>query len=676
MQSDTNPVLNQKLEKEDHGFFTKIGGLLFRVYRVFNKENSNMIRDDSFIELSNNETVPSKLRISAGGHVLIKSAANTTINSSGHRNETVKGTRQVVIAGKDTVYNKSDKVQLHGSQTDKEKQAAENLQKITEDIQQKRIDAIKNTKGLPQACPVCSVTHLVDTKSSLISRIFAFIRRTVGSFFCFPIDIIQKLANTFIAPILSRKTNIALTAGKACGSPACKNGAIESPIAKLKAADQVSAKAIKANEKQISEYSKILGAGGAEIISKKSDVIHKVGLKKNNAKCYQEVGNHTFAFYFVVGSSYPNALAYQSKGSAPKIVHIPPQETHGSMMLDIANKFTINAGSPGIELVTTGRIQCIGGDVVINATEGEALFGSGNVTTIKGKNVIIDADDRSGDCGFAIQSPHTMVNGSFNVKGDCAVKGHLTSDGALSVPYLIVPSMRTESTAGASSKQNVEWAQWSYTALAKATANFAIDAVFRYAMTGYIMTIAGLYAYTIESVNLIMLALPIEPMPTGFALGFIYSVVYNFPHTHGTVGNDHSHSVTIPKGSYWNDVKSWGSERKAGSSVPTPSPINGDTPSPGPKSKGGACGGGGLYTQARNEKYKLKKTDPYDGRNFIPLNIKRLPDGTLDPEPQLSVLLDPAPTALSGNYQPPPFVSIYDTDGNIIGNRPNFEDYC
>jgi hypothetical protein len=238
-----------------------------------------------------------------------------------------------------------------------------------------------------------------------------------------------------------------------------------------------------------------------------------------------------------------------------------------------------------------------------------------------------------------------MVHGSFNVRGDAAFKGHLTTDGAISCPYLIVPSMRSVSTASSSSKMKVEHANWHVSGATLAVANLVKDLVFRYIMSGYIFSVAGIYALVVETYDTIMMAMTLELNITGICFGYaacvygggpFFGYVMNYVHNHGKCGDDHSHDVNVPKSSTWNTRKGWGQERMAGSSVPTPSPVNGDETSPGPRSKSGGCGGGGLYTKDRNERYKLNPLDPFNGLNRIAVPIKRNPDGTLNPLPKYS----------------------------------------
>ena len=665
--SNNDPVINQSAEREHHGFFTKVGALLFGVQKSSDKQGSKVVKDESFIGLQDHWGSMVKLVM---GNAIVKAVFNLGLYASNNLTVSVKGDKQEVISGTKTQHVKEDHKKVVGSQGANEKAAAQGLQNATNAVQQARLSAM-DTKGQMVQCPVCNVTHLVDNHVGLIDGIFDFIRNNIPPMFCFPFDTIQHLIDVLVAPFLSPKKNIALTGPAGCGSPACQGGMIESPVAGIKAADAATAAALDAQKAEIEKHSKAIGSGGAAVVPYKSDVIYRVGLKKNNAPAYKKKGHHVFGFRWVPGTTRPDYLAMDSKGSAEKVVFCPPQRTHGSMLIDVSNNFSINAGTPGIDILTQGRLNISAGDMIINATEGEAILGSGNVTTIKGKNIILDANDNSGDTGIAIQSAHTMVHGSFNVRGNAAFKGHLTTDGSISTPHLICPSMRTQSSVGASSKYVSEGANWEGSAQALSYANRVTDLAFKYdpfTNPGFMTTIAGLFSLVVEYYDSLMLAITLEPLPTGIFFGVgagfgavaVSGFIWNFKHNHMKVGSDHEHEVTTPLASYWNNRKAWGQERAAGQTVPLPSPGYGDSPAPGPKSKPGGCGGGGLYTQMRNENYGLNPLDAYNGGNYIPLSITRDENGNLtNIPPQYSFNKYPA---TGGNPLTP------NTGTNVSGN--------
>lgn len=634
-KSNTNPVLNDKAEVESHSILTKIGGLIFRVQKVFNPQKSSMVRDDSYIGLT--DAHHSKVNLSSGGHVLVQAGSNLTLAASTHMNVSVKGDKQEVVAGDNVFYAKGHEKHLGGAQGDNEKAAAEGFQNSVNNIQQARLNAYTSATGNQVACPVCSTTHLIDHNGTgIIDRALSWLYDNIP-FFCFPLDTVEHLINVLFAPLFLTPTkNIGLSGASGCGSPGCKGGMVESPVTKMEAADNASSQHIDIEKENLNKYSIALGCGGAKAEVIKTDVHKKIGLKKNTATAYVADGHHIIGF--ALKKSKPPAtgadLYISSEGSTKRVIHHNPTPTAGSLIYDVANKFTVNAGTPGIDLLTGGRFHALAGDIIINATEGEAILASGNVTTVKGKNIILDAQDFSGDSGVAIQASQTMVHGGFSVRGNAAFKGHVTLDGSLSVPHLICPTMREESTSRSSSKFKTEASNWGPVAAGLAITNLAKDSTFRYLMPGYLMSLQGVYAMACEVYDALVQSMIIEPIPTGIAIGFsvgigggaVFCDVFNYKHNHGLCGNDHSHASTLPLMSAYQYREGWGGERQEAGPVPLPPPPYGDSPSPGPHSKPGGCGGGGLYTKNRNEYYGLDPENPFID-NYVPLPIRRSADG-------------------------------------------------
>jgi hypothetical protein len=644
-------VKNKSAEESTHQLGSEGGGFKVRKLWSRGEDSSNVPKNDSYVLIQ--DWWGSLIRF-WHNHIIVRTPGDYTTNVGSNRFESTKGDAQRVIGGDSRKVTLGDEKQVKGKQNEKEIEAAKKLNDINKKVQKARADAAEQNKT-KQPCPVCNQRHLVDRMSDNLISVFDTIEKYLGlviPFKCFPFDIIALLLSLLAAPFLSLAQNFGLR-GKGCQSPGCKDAMVEVP--NLKKVDKAGADAIKAEQANISKWSKQLASGGSETVTYKTDVMVKIGLQKNDPDLkdiYREVGSHTFPMRWVPSENKPDVLAYDSKGSAKRVLFLPPQRTQGSWMYDVANNFTINAGAPGIDLQTSGQLTADVGSISLKAGSGEAYIGSNNVTTIKGKNVIIDASDSSGDAGVVVQSPHTMFQGSLNVRGDVAFKGHLTTDGALSTPHLIVPSMRTESTTNATSKFKTEGANWAAAACVINGANLAKDVVLRYVFPGYITTMAGVVALATEVYDLINTCAQIEPFPTGIYAGFCanaagpgvsWGLIWNFKHNHIRAGEDHSHTVTSPKASYWNTRRGWGGERMAGSPIPTPAPGFGDSMSPGPKSKsGGSCGGGGLWTKIRNDNYNLGD-DPFNGGNYVPAPIIRQPDGTILPTPQFSYLYSCVP---------------------------------
>ncbi len=647
----SNPKKANVYNKREGFFNSLVGSIELNTDITKDPSGSSVPSNNSFINIK--DYWQSLIQL-ISGNIIISAVSNLSLYAAKHMNISVKGTQQTVIAGDKIEYVQGDVKTHHGKQGEEQKKAAKDLDDANMAVQQRRIQAIQNAQGQKVPCPVCSTVHLVDRNPGrLVDKIFSWLYKNIP-FFCFPLDIVQKVLKAIIAPLgLSPVQNIALTGGKGCGSPGCMDGQIESPLAGLKAADAETDAAMKENTEKVNSASIKLGAGGGKLFGPyKTDVLFKTGLKKNTVPAYTKKGHHVIAFA-LTNNKAENALgsanlALDSTGSCKRVIYCEPTRTQGNMFFDIANNFTINAGTPGINLQTGGRVRIDAGDMLMTANEGEAVFGSGNLTTIKGKNIVLAAQDFSGESGVSIESSQTMVTGGFSVKGNAAIKGHLTTDGSLSVPHLICPSMRTEGTSNASSKFVTEGANYYPLNLTLKTSNFLKDLLFRYIMTGYMMSLQGLVALTMEVYDLAMSSGLFDTSAlgtTGLGIGTAFTAfgpapvvcfppfgfLLNLKHNHTRCGNDHSHTHTSPLASYWNTREAWGSERQGAAPIPTVPPPYGDSPSPGPKSKPGACGGGGLYVKARNENYNLNLDNPYFFNNqinsYLPIPIKRSPDG-------------------------------------------------
>lgn len=650
-QNNNDPVLNENGERESHGFLNKIFGIFSKVQRTADPDNGS-VQDDSYTRLQDQH---GSMVDFYSGNVILKALHNLSLYASKHLNISVKGDKQEIVGGNSLKNVHGDSADLHGKQGPDERKAAEDYDNAHVQIQQARLDAIENTQGSKVACPVCSTIHLVDRSGpTLVDKVLGWLYKNVP-FMCFPLDIVHKVLNALLTPVfLSPTENISLTGGKGCGSPGCVDGQIESPLEALKAADTASDNAMKVHADKINEASVKLKSGGAKFIPFKTDVIFRSGLKKNTAPAYKTKGHNVIAFALTTSSKVsPHRtpaqaafLALDSSGSCKKVIYCEPHRTHGSVFFDVSNNFTVNAGTPGINLQTGGRVRVDAGDMLMTASQGEAVFGSSNLTTVKGKNIILAAQDFSGDSGVSIESAQTLVTGGFSVKGNAAIKGHLTCDGSLSIPHLICPSMRTESTESSPSKFALEGANWFPVNAGLKSANFAKDLGLRYTMLGYTPTLRGMTALVMEAYDLAMQSKMFEHTVTGMAIGTCFTplgmypvlcyppfgFVLNHVHNHTRCGEDHSHTMTSPMASYHNHRLGWGAERQGASPVPTVPPAYGDSPSPGPKSKpSGACPSGGLYTKGRNEVYNLNTDVPtfFDNEyhNYIPVQIKRSGDG-------------------------------------------------
>lgn len=547
-----------------------------------------------------------------------------------------RGDEVHVTGGTKYEYKKNNDVVVTGQQNSEQIKAAKNINEIYRKTEQIKVDKIKSTKGQMVECPTCAKKYLVNKKSGFGSRLFKTLRKYqlpyIGGF---AIDVLQSIYNTLIAPLLDEATGKELLGGT-CGNKGCKNGMIESPQKKLEEGNKA---AIQEFEKRSEEIDKNAAKlkGGSETKTYSGDRVEVVGLDVNNSPAYVSTGTrHSNEFRHEPDKSTKAYMVVSGKGSAERVVRTNPAITVGNYNLHVANKILLEAGSPGIDLISKGHGEMQFGSVTITAGSAEAVLASNNVTTIKGKNVIIDGDDRSGTEGIQLKARHTQVTGALSVNGNFTTLGSLRIDGNLAAPSLITRSMRLQTTHAGSTKMVVDGPQWVGSGQAVTALDKGIQLICRDIAPGFTTEPNGIYTVAQEAFNAIMMAATVETTITGFAFFFgcppycppMILPVWNFKHTHPITPQTHTHDHTVPHGQYLDDRESWGSAATDGSHVPTPANEVGDGPTPGPKSYGGSCGGAGFgfgspnsnasrSIVARNARFGIIGSDAYGDYDFV-----------------------------------------------------------
>jgi hypothetical protein len=661
--------ISKNQETTTNSINSRYSGIQMVDSKVVDPNGSQTTDDRSFITGQNSWGTLWKM---VKGNFLVRAYNNISLNASGDVHVTGHN-KQETLTGDKGIYVKGKTQNLSGEQEDSHKEALSEYQTVVNEITKNSHDAMHNTQAERVACPICAQKHLVDDKSDNWATIFDYLNKICPGYLAGPFQAFRTVMNKVYIPFLSQKNTIGMNSGEGCG-PGCENGMREGLSNKFQASQKAVEKGFKDNEDKLNKISEKLGNPSPVVQGHKDNEVQIYGLPGSGQEVspYVQVKGqyNTIPTHFLVSPTQKNSLITKTKGSCPKIIFVPPtQIPTGALMFNIQNKFDIITGVGGTNIISTGEIALKGGSAHINGSQGEASITSNNLTTIGGKNVLITADDRSGDTGVMIQSKHTFVGGSLNVTGDVALKGHLTTDGALSVPYIIAPTQSAETTLAASSKYATEGANWVGVGLGLNTTNFVKDLATQFLLRpSFAMTVDGITKITMETFNLIMMARTLEwPVPTGIFWGVgagfgvveVQGFVWNFTHNHTLAGNSHTHQFDQVKGSYYKTLQGWGGQRTAGSPAPTPAPTHGDYPSPGPNAKGGGCGGGGLYTKARNTKYNLGDGDPFNGGNYVPVTINRNPDGSLNPSPYFSWTdTYPAPKITPGGTDP--------NTGNII----------
>jgi len=685
--------------KQTSSLVAEAGGLEIKSNIFINTATGSSIQDDmSYVLLQ--DKYKSLVQLIGGG-LTIKSNADLYIGAGQNLFTSIRGDSQTVAQGDKHSYVHGNETKQVGEATSKQVTAAKSLQDTTHDIDKKKVDTIKKEKGSQVPCPTCSSKILTDKDQCLIDKAFQIIRFTIPNL-PYPLEVIQKYLNMLITPFLSSEKVSSLNQGKGCGSPGCKNGMVYSKKEAIQKANETAAKDLESKQKTLEKHQKDLGSGGTHAMGPfMSDVAIHVGHPKsmNKAPTTAEGENMTTPFGFL-NSEEGKGLFPHTKGNCKQVIHTDPLINPGSLFLGVAQKFTLAVGSPGIDVHTTGKAQFNGAVTTIAATEGELTLMSKNLTTIKGKNIVIDGNDRSGDTGIRMEANNVMVAGALHVSGDTAIKGSLSLDGGLHCTHITAPGERVSTGPSNSSNSVHLGANWNNpTGALKATLANTKDYVVKTAGRDLFNTLSKnifngttpMFTLAMEAYDRAMLQVPVDNtgLPTGYAMtyfappgvpagsplmvnGIAFAMtkdgpapvtftntfvvpgqtlpIFTFPHNHGNAGDEHAHDYTSYHGHQVANAKTARATRPQPSHVPTPAKPTGMGSKPGHRSIGDLCipcinpfgnNGNEAAISRRNSQYGLGPNDgdAYNG-NFVTADGVFDPDGNLIPPPNFNLGCD------------------------------------
>jgi len=634
-------------ESQVHHTSGRYSGIQFVDNKQVDPNGSQSPKDKSFSYWGNSWNTFTKIFT---GNIFSNAPGNISLNA-GEEVHITAHNKQETTSGGSAVYNKGETVHNHGEMTDEDKAKMKEYQGYLDQITQKAQDAIKNTAAEKVTCPNCAQMHLIDDKSDQWVIILDYIRRIVDNFpyLTFPFAVLRTLIMKVYVPLLGQKTNLGLNGGEGCG-PGCKSGEKDGMSLKMQAGEKAVKDEMEKLSDKMNKLTIAMKNSSATAKVHKDSEIHIYGdptAGPPKTKPYVTPGpHHSLPMNLRVSDSWRNKLRVSTEGNCKVVVYQPPLHSpFGNLMMQVQNNLKITTGNAGMDLMSTGEIAVKGGSVHVNASEGELSITSKNLTTIGGGNVLIAADNKSGDTGVCIDAKHTYVRGAFNVNGDAAVLGALTLDGPLSVPYINCPTMAAPTTLNGSSKYANHHANWEEFGAALNALNFETDLITKFLFQpSLLLTGSGLTEIIMEAYNLIMMAIFIEILPTGIFIGAgvglgacaVAGLVWNFTHNHTQAPQDHTHEVAVPKGGSWKTLAGAGQQRAAGNPAPTVAPTSGTWPSPGPRALGGGCGGGGLFKKARNQNYGIDSEDAFNGGNYVNTTVVRNPDGSIYPPPDLT----------------------------------------
>jgi hypothetical protein len=686
------PVVTDQVTQRKDALTSEAGALIMKSNMQVDASGSLISDDRSFVLLQ--DKFKSLIQF-IGGSVTIIAASDLSLLAGGNVFVETRNDAQFLYGNSKHEYIRGDASIQIGQQNPKQRAAAKKLQQLTKQIDQAKMDTIKQTEGEEIPCEVCAQRLLSDKVSNITDGWLSYFRNWFPRM-ALPLDTLQYYLNLLVAPFISTSSNLSMNGGEGCDSPGCKNGKIKSPITKIQAGNEKAAQVYEQNKEAIQKAQKEAGEGGSFVLESAGDVVFKIGTEKNDSPTTSPVGHGATAFKLKKPAKKGELMCVSSAGTAETVLHSDPLINPGSLVFDVANKATFNAGSPGFEWNTSGKGVINAAVATIASTEGELTLTSANKTTIKGKNILIDAKDRSGDTGLRIESDNTMVAGLLNVTGDFGLKGSIMMDGTLHCTHLHVPSERISTSPGGGAHWAHSNATWNDGAPTKATALNAYDKAFKVAtrdVAGFLMglNLSVDYITTIaeETYATIMLNVPLDnfAQPTGIAMahwwtgptpivpvgpplqivgycaagpvhGYVIpgqiQPIYNYQHVHNSPGQSHVHDTTVPAFDGYDSPAASRAATPQPSHVPTPAKAKGMGQSPGHKSMGSisSCGGGGgafvnpkvsNYKANRNTKYGITGNGNGFTGNFVNArpgqnNYSFNPDGSLNPPPDFTGL--------------------------------------
>jgi hypothetical protein len=625
----TSPFISKNTSAHEGNLKGSSGELIFQQLQKQTALSENAIDDRSFVQLS--QVDGAGIKFEAGGKTRLESPTDLSTNAGKNSFEAVLGSKQTHVGSNVMTNVEGDIIIRVGKQGKEEYEAVKQLQSIQEQVVQRANQAAASATDDWTPCPLCNQKALEDTKSGTYIAINKNMRMLekvpyVGPWWKWPAWLFSKTSG-----ILSAKPHISYNSKKSC-SAGCKNGMIQTPQKTIQAYNEGLTKSLDANQSAIEEQQIKMGSGGNVVLTTKGGIVINAGLVKNQSDPYLEKGKHTIAGGLAAEKSSPMFLS--GRGSPKRVIKNPAVEAldlaGGDIYLNVSKKFTVNAGSDGIDLHTSGGLESIAGHVEIKATKGEAHFGSGNLTVIHGEKVLIQATAADGSVSFDAKNVHFPHSAS--VVGSLDVKGAINSDGPLSVPFLRIPSMTQQVTESAPTQMATGEGNF-VTGIAGRMASFAKDNAGKLVFPPtWIADPDHMVSYVQELYDIVRAAVFVNPIPSGYCMvwstggctwgGFVVTfglgIVWNYYHNHNMFSMESAGQVTLPLMEAHDTVQGVNSHRGVGSPVPMPPPGKSSIGiRPGPASLGGPCGGGGSYSKQRNTNYGVDPENTFTGDGYV-----------------------------------------------------------
>lgn len=630
-------------------FASRDSGLTMVDNKIIDPNGSQTPMDKSYYSLQSDSTLIKGFN----GNLFFRAAGNVSIDAQSQMHLT-SHEMQTTATGGIAIANFGEETKVNGDMTDDSKSKNAEYHKHLYEITQKAQDTIKQTPAEEVPCPNCAQKRLVDDKSDNWNIILDAVKKALRNFpyWAAPFAVLSTLIKYIYVALLGQSTNLSLSQNKGCG-PGCKAGIKKGLSQKLIAGQKAVEDEMQARAEKMNKLTASMPDSSASAKVHKDSEIWIWGdptLSSVSPYIKMQDSYHNYPSNLAKSKSLPHISYVTTEGNCNHVIYQPPLNSpFGNLFMQIQNNWKVVTGNAGTDIMSSGEIQVKGGSVHINGSEGEVSVTSNNLTTIGGGNVLISADNGSGDTGLTVDAKHAYFRGALNVNGDCGVLGGLSVEGAAFLPHIICPTMEAKSTMQGDSKFVTEHANWGPIGLATNISNFEKDLIFKFLLQpDYLLTFAGITELIMEAINIILMAITIDlgiGLGTGLYVGgcvnaagpgISWGVVYNYTHNHVVPPGEHSHTMDVPRGSYYKTLAGGGELRTIGNPAPVPAPTHGTFQSPGPHALHGGCGGGGLYSKTRNQTYGIDSEDAYNGGNFVTTTVQRNPDGSINPPPDLT----------------------------------------
>lgn len=672
-------VANNVTSSQNNKLLSDAGSIQLNSYYQA-MSGSSILRDQSMVGLFHKDG--SYLQY-IGGNGLLNAQADLNFSAGQNLTFSIGNDAQFTYLGQCHTMAQTGGAEIKADLSPSAIAAQTALHKSLDKVQQAKKDAFTgSTKNVP--CPVCNQKVTNDRASAILDAALKKLGALYPPFQCFSYPTFKKILSGLIVPFLSIFTNNTFTKSGTCNHPNCDGKNIKVPD--TDAANKAAISAVQADP-SIQQNEQLLGKQDTTHAVMGHNLDFRAGSVASTVSPYAKNKNN---------SAFPTAL--ESNGGplvpvcngAPSEIDYYLQPDHspvGNIHLAATHSIDINSGGSGTHIISQGPLEVKTGHVDISTTNGNVdIFASG-LAQLKGKQVILDAKDNSGDGGVHINSDHTFTTGLLSVGGDLAVKGKITHDGTLYAPNLVTKSMSMQTEPSASIQSVGHCSSWNspvpFNANQQATAQNILSETLNGikagfdTITGESLTLTNIYNVVKRALNVGKLSAPFDNqgIPTGLTWainseGFIplkvtglaidskggpvsfidtfvvpaFMPTYTGPHNHDNVSGMHTHQYVGHEGMHCDTTAGFQAQRPCPNNIPSP-PIGqgtGTSPAESGSLPISLCFGLGLGgnrgTGARNMEYGVEGDGDgvAAGTNFVEAYPNYNADGSLNPPPTLS----------------------------------------